>query len=203
MSENGDVIVHAVDVHKRYGSVEVLKGITLDVRRGQVVCLIGQSGSGKTTFLRCINHLETIDGGRIEVNGRLIGYRQVTRRASHHAQRAQRRQAACRDRLRLPALQPLAVPDGARQHHRGADPGARHSLRDEAVSTPMAAWSSGSPTSATCIPASSGPAAARRDRPRARDESGADAVRRADERPRPRNGLRRARRDVRSLRVRA
>jgi polar amino acid transport system ATP-binding protein len=76
MTTNGDVIVHAVDVHKRFGSVEVLKGITLDVRRGQVVCLIGQSGSGKTTFLRCINHLETIDGGRIEVNGHLIGYRQ-------------------------------------------------------------------------------------------------------------------------------
>jgi polar amino acid transport system ATP-binding protein len=71
-----DVIMHAVDVHKRFGSVEVLKGITLDVSRGQVGCLIGQSGSGKTTFLRCINHLETIDGGRIEVNGHLIGYRQ-------------------------------------------------------------------------------------------------------------------------------
>ncbi len=54
----------------------MLKGITLDVQRGEVVCLIGQSGSGKTTFLRCINHLESIDGGRIEVNGHLIGYRQ-------------------------------------------------------------------------------------------------------------------------------
>jgi polar amino acid transport system ATP-binding protein len=70
-----DVIVHAVDVHKRFGPVEVLKGITLDVSRGEVVCLIGQSGSGKTTFLRCINHLESIDEGRIEVNGNLIGYR--------------------------------------------------------------------------------------------------------------------------------
>jgi polar amino acid transport system ATP-binding protein len=71
-----DVIVHAADVHKRFGRVEVLKGINLDVQRGQVVCLIGASGSGKTTFLRCINHLETIDDGRIEVNGHLIGYRQ-------------------------------------------------------------------------------------------------------------------------------
>ena len=70
-----DLIVHAVDVHKRFGPVEVLKGISLDVQRGQVVCLIGQSGSGKTTFLRCINHLESIDDGRIEVNGQLIGYR--------------------------------------------------------------------------------------------------------------------------------
>jgi polar amino acid transport system ATP-binding protein len=70
-----DVIVHAVDVHKSFGRVEVLKGITLDVRRGEVVCLIGQSGSGKTTFLRCINHLESIDDGLIEVNGHLIGYR--------------------------------------------------------------------------------------------------------------------------------
>ena len=76
MTSTDDLIVHALDVHKSYGAVEVLKGITLDVRRGEVVCLIGQSGSGKTTFLRCINHLETIDGGRIEVNGHLIGYRE-------------------------------------------------------------------------------------------------------------------------------
>jgi polar amino acid transport system ATP-binding protein len=70
-----DLVVHAVDVHKCFGKNEVLKGVSLDVRKGEVVCLIGLSGSGKTTFLRCINHLETIDEGRIEVNGHLIGYR--------------------------------------------------------------------------------------------------------------------------------
>jgi polar amino acid transport system ATP-binding protein len=71
-----EVVMHAQDVHKRFGRLEVLKGVSLDVTKGETVCIIGPSGSGKTTFLRCINHLEKIDSGRIEVNGRLIGYRQ-------------------------------------------------------------------------------------------------------------------------------
>jgi polar amino acid transport system ATP-binding protein len=54
----------------------VLKGVSLEVRKSETVCIIGPSGSGKTTFIRCINHLEKIDGGRIEVNGHLIGYRE-------------------------------------------------------------------------------------------------------------------------------
>jgi polar amino acid transport system ATP-binding protein len=72
-----DLVVRAVDVHKRFGRLEVLKGVDLEVERGEVVCVIGPSGSGKSTFLRCINHLEKIHGGRIEVNGHLIGYREV------------------------------------------------------------------------------------------------------------------------------
>ena len=52
----------------------MLKGIDMDVHQGEVVCLLGPSGSGKTTFLRCINQLETIDGGRIWVDGDLMGY---------------------------------------------------------------------------------------------------------------------------------
>ncbi|MBX5473512.1 MAG: amino acid ABC transporter ATP-binding protein [Thermoleophilia bacterium] len=71
-----DLVVHAVDVRKRFGKLEVLKGVSLDVRRGETVCIIGPSGSGKTTFIRCVNHLEKIDSGRIEVNGHLIGYRE-------------------------------------------------------------------------------------------------------------------------------
>ena len=71
-----DVVMQAVEVHKRFGRLEVLKGISLDVRKGETVCIIGASGSGKTTFIRCINHLEKIDDGRITVNGHLIGYRQ-------------------------------------------------------------------------------------------------------------------------------
>jgi polar amino acid transport system ATP-binding protein len=63
------------DVYKRFGNVEVLRGITLDVASGQVVCVLGASGSGKTTLLRCINHLETIDRGRILVDGEMVGYR--------------------------------------------------------------------------------------------------------------------------------
>jgi polar amino acid transport system ATP-binding protein len=67
--------MRAQDVHKRFGRLEVLKGVSLEVNAGETVCIIGPSGSGKTTFIRCINHLEKIDSGRIEVNGHLIGYR--------------------------------------------------------------------------------------------------------------------------------
>jgi len=70
-----DVVMDAVDVHKRFGRLEVLCGISLEVQKGETVCVIGPSGSGKTTFIRCINHLEKIDAGRITVNGHLIGYR--------------------------------------------------------------------------------------------------------------------------------
>jgi polar amino acid transport system ATP-binding protein len=66
----------AQDVQKHFRKLHVLKGVTLDVRRGETVVVIGPSGSGKTTFIRCVNHLEKIDGGRIEVNGHLIGYRE-------------------------------------------------------------------------------------------------------------------------------
>ncbi|MBA3736642.1 MAG: amino acid ABC transporter ATP-binding protein [Actinobacteria bacterium] len=69
-------MVSAEGVVKRFGLLEVLKGVSLDVQPGETVCIIGPSGSGKTTFIRCINHLEKIDGGRIEVNGHLIGYRE-------------------------------------------------------------------------------------------------------------------------------
>ncbi|MUN05747.1 ATP-binding cassette domain-containing protein [Agromyces luteolus] len=69
-------MVEAVEVHKRFGSLEVLKGITMSVERGQVVCLLGPSGSGKSTFLRCINHLEQIDAGMIRVAGETVGYRE-------------------------------------------------------------------------------------------------------------------------------
>jgi polar amino acid transport system ATP-binding protein len=71
-----DVVVRAVDVHKRFGRLEVLKGVDLEVGHGEVVCVIGPSGSGKSTFLRCVNHLEKVDAGRIWVNGHLIGYRE-------------------------------------------------------------------------------------------------------------------------------
>ena len=67
-------IVEAIDVHKSFGSLEVLKGINLTVGKGEVVCLLGPSGSGKSTFLRCINHLERMTAGRILVDGQLIGY---------------------------------------------------------------------------------------------------------------------------------
>ncbi|WP_030274122.1 ATP-binding cassette domain-containing protein [Micromonospora globosa] len=70
------LMVRAEQVHKSFGPLEVLKGIDLEVRSGEVCCLLGPSGSGKSTFLRCINHLEKIDAGRIWVDGDLIGYRE-------------------------------------------------------------------------------------------------------------------------------
>ena len=70
-------MVKAEGVHKRFGRLEVLKGITLNVDPGEVMCLLGPSGSGKSTFLRCINHLEKINSGRLMVDGELVGYRQV------------------------------------------------------------------------------------------------------------------------------
>src|SRR3954451_8293608 len=73
---SADPMVKAEGVHKRFGRLEVLKGVSLEVQPGEVVCMIGASGSGKSTFLRCINHLERIDAGRLWVDGRLVGYRQ-------------------------------------------------------------------------------------------------------------------------------
>jgi polar amino acid transport system ATP-binding protein len=70
-------MVRSEGVHKRFGRLEVLKGITLEVQPGEVMCLLGPSGSGKSTFLRCINHLEKIHSGRLSVDGELVGYRQV------------------------------------------------------------------------------------------------------------------------------
>lgn len=69
-------MVHAQGVRKHFGKLEVLKGIDLTVERGQVCCLLGPSGSGKSTFLRCINHLDRVDGGKLAVDGELVGYRQ-------------------------------------------------------------------------------------------------------------------------------
>jgi ABC-type polar amino acid transport system ATPase subunit len=62
-------VIEIVDVHKRFGRLEVLKGISLGVARGEVVVILGPSGSGKSTLLRSINGLETIDSGHIVVDG--------------------------------------------------------------------------------------------------------------------------------------
>ncbi len=70
-------MVMAAGVRKRFGLLEVLKGIDLEVRRGEVMCMLGPSGSGKSTFLRCINHLERINAGRLSVDGELVGYREA------------------------------------------------------------------------------------------------------------------------------
>jgi polar amino acid transport system ATP-binding protein len=70
-------MVRAEQVHKSFGRLEVLKGVSLSVQPGEVTCIIGPSGSGKSTFLRCVNHLEKIQAGRLWVDGELVGYREA------------------------------------------------------------------------------------------------------------------------------
>ena len=88
-------MVRVVDAHKRYGKLEVLRGVSLDVARGQVVVLLGSSGSGKTTLLRCINHLEPLNAGRIYVDGELVGYREKNGRLVEDREKEIARKRAC------------------------------------------------------------------------------------------------------------
>ena len=69
-TEDGSVpVLRARDLHKSFGGMDVLKGIDLEIPRGQVVALIGPSGSGKTTVLRCLNGLEVPDSGTVQFDG--------------------------------------------------------------------------------------------------------------------------------------
>lgn len=86
---NGAVALEAEDIHKRFGPLEVLKGISLTAHQGDVISLIGSSGSGKSTFLRCINLLETPDQGRVVVNGEEIRMRRLSTGVSLPADRRQ------------------------------------------------------------------------------------------------------------------
>lgn len=67
-------ILQALHVQKYFGSFHALKDVSLDVSRGEVVCIIGPSGSGKSTLLRCISQLENIDGGVITIDGEIAGF---------------------------------------------------------------------------------------------------------------------------------
>jgi ABC-type histidine transport system ATPase subunit len=68
-------MIRVADVHKRFGTLEVLKGVSFDVHRGSVVSMIGASGSGKSTLLRCINHLEVPSAGDIFIEGQSLCFR--------------------------------------------------------------------------------------------------------------------------------
>ena len=65
-------MIKVVDLHKKFNNLEVLKGINLNVNKGDVVAIIGPSGSGKSTLLRCLNRLEIIDKGLIAVEGDVL-----------------------------------------------------------------------------------------------------------------------------------
>ncbi len=86
------VMVDIRSVHKSFGPLEVLKGIDLTVRTGEVTVVLGPSGSGKSTLLRTVNHLEKVDQGVISVDGDLIGYRRTGDRLRELPERAVLRQ---------------------------------------------------------------------------------------------------------------
>ncbi|MBP1743992.1 MAG: transporter related protein [Firmicutes bacterium] len=65
-------MIEASNLTKRFGDLEVFKDITVNVKKGEVLCIIGPSGSGKSTFLRCLNHLEEINGGKIVIEGETL-----------------------------------------------------------------------------------------------------------------------------------
>ncbi|MEO0498485.1 MAG: ATP-binding cassette domain-containing protein, partial [Pseudomonadota bacterium] len=65
-------IVSLTNVKKSFGSLEVLKGVSMDIMKGEVICIIGPSGSGKSTLIRCINALNDIQGGSITVEGQEV-----------------------------------------------------------------------------------------------------------------------------------
>ena len=91
---DSNIIVKAEKVNKHFGRLHVLRDIDLEVRRNEVVVIIGPSGSGKSTFLRCINHLEKINSGHIYVNGHLIGYHDRNGRLVEDSERNIARQRA-------------------------------------------------------------------------------------------------------------
>ena len=127
--------MRAEGVSKHFGRLEVLKGIDLEVVPGEVMCIIGPSGSGKSTFLRCINHLEKIDGGKLYVDGELVGYRQATGKLYELREREVARKRAeigmVFQRFNLfPHMTVLA------QRLRGARSGSRGSPRTPSASAP-------------------------------------------------------------------
>lgn len=92
LTDGSTPMILSQQVCKNFGSLQVLKGISLEVTRGEVLCMIGPSGSGKSTFLRCINHLEQVNAGRLYVDGDLIGYREKGDRIYEMSPRAAARQ---------------------------------------------------------------------------------------------------------------
>jgi ABC-type polar amino acid transport system ATPase subunit len=89
-----DPLVRIVDLHKSFGALEVLKGVSIDIARGEKLSIIGPSGSGKTTLLRCINYLEKPTAGHIWVDGTLIGEREIDGRFVHLSDRELARERA-------------------------------------------------------------------------------------------------------------
>ena len=97
-------LVRLEGIHKRFGELDVLKGIDLDIDAGEKVSIIGPSGSGKTTLLRCINYIEKPSQGHVYINGHLLGEKAVDQRYVALDDRAlarQRAESIRENRLRL------------------------------------------------------------------------------------------------------
>ena len=95
-TSNAEYMLRARNIYKSFRGVEVLKGISLDVCRGEVLSIIGPSGSGKSTLLRCLNRLETIDKGSIEVKGNfLVKNNLVSNRTEYAPTTEARKMLAC------------------------------------------------------------------------------------------------------------
>ena len=121
IGQNGEVVVRVEDLHKSFGHLEVLKGIDMEVHKGEVVVIFGRSGSGKSTLLRCVNFLEDPTSGTIEVDGiRLVGGHRTKQQRDHI------RQLRIRAGHGVPAVQPLPAHDDDRERHRGARHGEGH-----------------------------------------------------------------------------
>ena len=82
-----EALVRIIDLHKNFGSLEVLKGISTEVMKGEKLTIIGPSGSGKTTLLRCVNYLEKPTSGHVYVDDKLIGEKKVDGRYVHLSDR--------------------------------------------------------------------------------------------------------------------
>jgi len=89
-----DPLLRIIDLHKSFGALEVLKGVSIDVAKGEKLSIIGPSGSGKTTLLRCVNYLEKPTAGHIYVDGTLIGEKQVNGKFVHLSDRELARERA-------------------------------------------------------------------------------------------------------------
>ncbi|VFS79984.1 Histidine transport ATP-binding protein HisP [Raoultella planticola] len=122
MSDNK---LNVIDLHKRYGEHEVLKGVSLRAQAGDVISIIGSSGSGKSTFLRCINFLEKPSEGTIVVNGQNIGLVRDKDGQLKVADKNQAASAAYAPDDGVPAFQPVEPYDGAGKRHGSADSGSR------------------------------------------------------------------------------
>lgn len=90
-----DVMLRMHDIHKAFGDLKVLKGIDVELCRGEVLAIIGPSGSGKSTLLRCINKLETIDSGSIEIEGEFLAVTNASGEAEYVEAKKERQLLAC------------------------------------------------------------------------------------------------------------